>query len=207
MNKLKKKNLILALLLGGVLATVGFALWVHPFLAVTHRIPADVLVVEGWVPEEVLQEAAREFKTGRYSHVLVSGMQAEAAPAAALEHHATRAFKRLGELGVPGDQLLLCPSPYSTTHRTANTARGVRQKIVDAGLKPNGINLVSGGPHSRQSWLAYRRILADVSPVGVIAVRKGHYNPSAWWMSRQGLSWVLKDFAGWLKEFTIGPRS
>src|SRR5690349_12781713 len=36
----------------------------HPFLAVTHRVDAEVLVVEGWVHEYAIRYGAEEFKTG-----------------------------------------------------------------------------------------------------------------------------------------------
>ena len=198
----RTKIVLLTLLAAGVLATVMFALWVHPFLSVVRPIDADVLVVEGWVPDEVVPGAVTEFKTGRYSHVFVSGMQQPGG-----DEPGGRVARRLRELGVPANAIHRAPSPFADYHRTANTARGVRQKITELNLKPKGINLVSGGPHSRQSWIAYQRVMRDVSPVGIIAVRKGHYNPSAWWMSKQGLSWVLKDFLGWAKECLVGPRS
>ena len=47
-----------ALLLMGGLIFKG----IYPFLAITHRVKADVLVVEGWVHEYAIQSAVEEFK-------------------------------------------------------------------------------------------------------------------------------------------------
>lgn len=198
-----KKKVLLGLGGAAVALLLVFALWVHPFLAPVQPVTGNVLVVEGWVPDEVLVGTVPQFQAGRYSHVLVSRMIMEGQPDA----NARRAYLRLRELGIPEHMLHDAPSPFTHYNRTAATARGVRAKLAELKLQPTGINLISGGPHSRQSWLAYRRMLEDVAPVGVIAIRKGHYNPSAWWTSKQGLSWVLKDFAGYLKEWVMGPRS
>ena len=52
-----------ALLFGGV----------YPFLSTTHRVKADILVVEGWVHEYAIQAAVDEFKSGSYKRVFTTG--------------------------------------------------------------------------------------------------------------------------------------
>jgi hypothetical protein len=44
-------------------------------------------------------------------------------------------------------------------------------------------------------------------PVGIISIPKNNYPASRWWLSRQGLIWVPKDFLAWLKEVIFGLRS
>src|SRR5438105_12732233 len=45
-------------------------LWlVHPFLAVTHRVGGNVLVLEGWVHQFGIVAAVGEFKTGAYPKI------------------------------------------------------------------------------------------------------------------------------------------
>ena len=36
------------------------------FLALTHRLPAEVLVVEGWIGREGVRAAVDEFERGSY---------------------------------------------------------------------------------------------------------------------------------------------
>ena len=45
---------------------------VHPFLAVTHRANAKILVVEGWIDEYAIRAGADEFKTGDYEHIITT---------------------------------------------------------------------------------------------------------------------------------------
>lgn len=45
----------------------------YEFMAPTRRIPASVLVVEGWLPEYALEEAIEEFRQGGYQTILTTG--------------------------------------------------------------------------------------------------------------------------------------
>ncbi len=46
---------------------------IHPFLAQTHRVDTEVLVVEGWLPNYALEMAAEEFKKNKYQVLLTIG--------------------------------------------------------------------------------------------------------------------------------------
>ena len=63
----------LALLLAAVLLASFLLLTVHPFLAPTHRVDANILVVEGWVHDYVIRAAAKEFTDGAYQRVFSTG--------------------------------------------------------------------------------------------------------------------------------------
>src|SRR4051794_16995119 len=47
-----------------VLGTGGASSFLLPFLAVTSKTPARILVMEGWLHPDVVEVAAREFRTG-----------------------------------------------------------------------------------------------------------------------------------------------
>ncbi|MFM7438216.1 MAG: hypothetical protein ACKO2V_06360, partial [Snowella sp.] len=46
---------------------------IHPFLAVSQPIAAEVLIVEGWVDDLVLEGAITEFNRGNYQLLLTTG--------------------------------------------------------------------------------------------------------------------------------------
>src|SRR5579864_1551103 len=59
---------------GFVLAVILLALvfWkVHPFLAVTDRVPSDTLIIEGWSPPSTMKQAAAEFISGKYERAIL----------------------------------------------------------------------------------------------------------------------------------------
>src|SRR5207249_8135663 len=60
---------ISALLLVGALIFES----VYPFLATTHRVNANILVVEGWIHEYAIRAAVKEFQSNHYQRVFTTG--------------------------------------------------------------------------------------------------------------------------------------
>ena len=60
------------LVAGLVIVAAGFLclLGIHPFLAVTRRVDARVLVVEGWVNPYAIGAAVKEFEAGHYERFI-----------------------------------------------------------------------------------------------------------------------------------------
>jgi hypothetical protein len=194
--------LIFSLILGLLaLGAVCYIMFVYDFLSVTKRVDADVLVVEGWVPRYVLPLAIAEYHRGGYSLILVSGL--EGGPEAGQTSRVseiTRTTSRLEGLGMAPGKVVACPAPFARWHRTAKSARAVREKIHELGLHPRGINVITDGTHARETWTAYRNMFGDETPVGIICTSREKPPPFRWWKSRQRLFWVTVDFFGWLKE-------
>lgn len=189
-------------------ALIAFVLFAHSFLAVTHRVDADILVVEGWIPGYMLPPATEEFKAGKYSLFFVSGLLSDpAAEKPTVVPEPVRTAARLAELGVPRDAIVTSPAPFARWRRTAKMADAVREKITALGLKPRGINIITAGPHARETWVAYQHAFGAEMPIGIISIPKNNYPADRWWLSRQGLIWVPKDFLAWLKEVIFGLRS
>jgi hypothetical protein len=46
---------------------------IHPFFAAVQPIAADALVIEGWVTDESLEDAAAEFRSRPYQYLLTTG--------------------------------------------------------------------------------------------------------------------------------------
>jgi hypothetical protein len=177
-------------------------LGLHPFLAVNAPVQADTVVVEGWVPTYVLDSAVVEIVRGKYKHVFVSGMEeikGEVGPAHVVRY--------LVAAGIDPTIIVAVPAPRVEWNRTSRMARAVRDRMLELGLKPQGVNVITLGPHGRQSRLAYSRILGAAVPVGVISVPKDDYDPSYWWLSGAGIKKTTKDFAGWLRELVLGLAS
>ncbi len=184
-----------------------FAAFVHPFLAITRRVDADVMVVEGWIPDYMFPAAAREFHERPYRLVLVSGMQNGPADPSDTAPYFAHAAAELKKAGVPANQIVECPAPFAKWLRTSKTARAVRAKAESLNPPPRGVNVVTAGPHARETWVAYDHAFGKDFPVGIVSVPKTDYPANRWWLSKRGLIWVTKDFAAWLKEVVFGLRS
>jgi len=53
-------------IMGLIIAMLLIIKNIHPFLAVNAPIKADILVVEGWLPDYAIKSAIAEFKKGEY---------------------------------------------------------------------------------------------------------------------------------------------
>ncbi|MBW4640730.1 MAG: hypothetical protein KME05_21390 [Gloeocapsa sp. UFS-A4-WI-NPMV-4B04] len=47
---------------------------IQPFLAISSPIKADILVVEGWLPDYALKPVLTEFKKGSYKRIVTTGI-------------------------------------------------------------------------------------------------------------------------------------
>ncbi len=78
---LRRRQCLVPTLRGWLLLALGCAALafvaargLHPFLAVTDPVPGGVLVVEGWVPDYMLEAAIAEFKRNHYAKLFVTGI-------------------------------------------------------------------------------------------------------------------------------------
>ena len=178
----------------------------HRFLAVTERAEgADILVVEEWMPAVVAQAAAREFETGQYSLLLISGLREQTDEEHSSNHsRKSSMFRRLVSLGVPESRILECYAPLTEVHRSAAMAGAVKSLIAEKGIAAKGLNVMAPATHARKTWLVHRRALSPGIPVGIVAVLPGNYNPDRWWLNSQSAKWVLTNYAGLLHEWVTG---
>ena len=57
-----------------MVGSIAFCVWqVHPFLAVTKSVDADLLVVEGWIPDYALKECLAFSRSHSSKQILTVG--------------------------------------------------------------------------------------------------------------------------------------
>lgn len=170
-----------------------FGLSIYPFLRVSQPIDAEVMVVEGWVRDEVIEGAIAEFQAKNYRLMITTGDElgrgkylseydtfAEVAAATAIA------------LGLDSKQVVAVPNINVALNRTAASAEAVKQWLMASELKVSAINLYSYDVHTRRSWLVFRRILEPEIKVGAIAFPSYYYGRS-WWQTSQGVKSVILE--------------
>jgi hypothetical protein len=186
-------------LLLGVVLLIALGLWcVHPFLATTDRIDTQFLVVEGWVPNYVLEESITEFRTKPYRLMftvgcdILNGVNVEAG-----DNHATYALTRLRWLGMDRKLVQPVPSPTQYRNRTYASALALRQWIELHKAGVTSFNLMTVGVHARRSQLLFQKAFGDRVRVGIIAVPDREYDPRRWWQYSEGVKEVISEGAGY----------
>jgi hypothetical protein len=182
------------------LVIVLFVFRIYPFLAVTERQPsADCLVVEGWVPADILKEACVEFHSGGYRKLLVSGCVAlnEWTDKPDLTYAELGAAK-LRRLGLANE--LIQPIPCLVQHkdRTYSSALAVKQWLAEHDLHPKQINVVTDGAHARRSRLLFQKAFGQEAKVGIIAVPDPQFDPDHWWQTSEGFREVVGETIAYL---------
>jgi uncharacterized SAM-binding protein YcdF (DUF218 family) len=190
-------RLILAflLLLVGALLLKG----VYPFLATTHRVDADVLVVEGWVHEYAIRAAVQEFQSSSYQRVFATGGPVEGHGGYINDYNtwASVGADRLRKSGLPNESLEMVPSRVMERDRTYSSAVALRNWFHEHNMPVGGINVVTEDVHARRTRLLFEKALGDVV-VGVIAVPNPDYDSRHWWRYSAGVKDVISETAAYM---------
>ncbi len=189
---------IVTILVSAILLIFGITN-VQPFLAVTSPINADILVVEGWIPDYALKEAVNEFESGAYRLIITTGIPLETGSyLVEYKNFALLAAARLKKLGLSPEKVIAVAAPAKVKDRTYAGAVAVREWLSKTNIKLESINLYSYDVHTRRSWLLFKKALAPHVKVGGIASKTLDYDPKSWWKSSAGVRSVLDEFIAYL---------
>jgi uncharacterized SAM-binding protein YcdF (DUF218 family) len=174
-----------ALLLIGALLLKG----VYPFLATTHRVDADVLVVEGWVHEYAIQAAVDEFRSGFYRRVFTTGGPVEGTGGYTNDYNTSASVgaELLRKNGLASGTVQMVPSHAMNHDRTYGSAVALRRWLRDDDVQVRGVNVVTENTHARRSWLLFQKAFGGSVKVGIIAARNPDYEPERWWSCSEGV--------------------
>jgi hypothetical protein len=190
--------LLAAVALAGLCALHG----VYRFLAVNDPADARVLVVEGWLGRQELDEAIAAFRKGRYERIVTTGgplhSWSESSPDLTYAHKAAAYLKRHGAVPISA-----APSPPTHQDRTYNSAIMVREWARGSGIEIKKIDVVSRGPHTRRSRVLYEAAFGPDVQVGVLAIAPQDYSEARWWRTSTGAREVAEQALGflWVKLF------
>jgi uncharacterized SAM-binding protein YcdF (DUF218 family) len=166
-----------------------FLFRIYPFLAVTHRVDTNILVVEGWVHKHAIQAAADEFRRGSYRHVYTTGgpvvgiggyindAQTSASVGAAL----------LKNAGLPPEVVQMVPSRVMDRDRTYGSAVALREWFREHNVAVQSVNVVTENAHARRTRLLFGKALGKNVAVGIIAVPNPDYDKGRWWRYSEGV--------------------
>jgi uncharacterized SAM-binding protein YcdF (DUF218 family) len=187
----------LSLTVAGAVLIIVVLLTLDPFLSPTHPSGAEILVVEGWIPDYALDSAAALFRRSSYSRIVVTGGVLE--QGSYLKEYRTYAdlgAATLRTIGIPDSQVIAVPAPFSRKDRTYVSARAFEPWIKAHGI--SSFDLCSLGAHSRRSRYLFQKAVGDGIPAGIISLEDAGYNPKKWWASSLGFRTVTGELIAYL---------
>jgi uncharacterized SAM-binding protein YcdF (DUF218 family) len=195
-------RLILALILASALLLVGALVLkgVYPFLATTHRVNANILVVEGWIHEYAIRAALKEFQSNHYARIFTTGGPVEGTGGYINDYctSASVGADLLKKWGLPDERLQMVPSRVMDRDRTYGSAVALRNWFRDHNMAVSGIDVVTEDLHARRTRLLFQKALGDKLTVGVIAIANPDYDAKRWWRYSEGLKNVLGETAAYV---------
>src|SRR6266853_3155750 len=185
----------LIVLAGVILASSAFLLRVYPFLAVTHRVDTNVLVVEGWIHEYAIRAALKEFQSKSYERVFTTGGPVEGTGGYINDYQTSASVGAdlLRKSGLANESLQMVPSRVMDRDRTYGSAVALRNWFREHNMPVRSINVVTEDVHARRTCLLFQKALGHNVAVGVIAVPNPDYDPSHWWRYSEGVKDVLSE--------------
>jgi uncharacterized SAM-binding protein YcdF (DUF218 family) len=190
-------------------------LGVYPFLAITQRVNADVLVVEGWIHPYTADVGVEEFKTHSYHLVLTTGgpVVGKGGYINDYQTSASVGADLLKKAGIPAEVVQMVPSHVIGRDRTFSSAVALRDWLREHNLQVRAINILTEGAHARRTRLLFKRALGPNVAVGVIAVRSPDFDQKRWWYYSEGVEDVVEQGIGYLYaisffqvEETVAPK-
>jgi uncharacterized SAM-binding protein YcdF (DUF218 family) len=194
-----------SLLIAAVLLSLA-AWWFtygESFLALTRRLPADVLVVEGWIGREGIRAAVAEFEHHGYHYIVATGGLTSGRWEDKPESYAKMAAAEMIRLGVPNERIIVATPEYTERRRTFESAVAVWWALRDAGIQSKTVNVFTSGAHARRSGLVFAKVDSPSTAVGVIAWIPPEYKAEPWWRSSDRSRELLGETAGYLYELLL----
>jgi DUF218 domain len=170
------------------------------YLSATRRVPADILVVEGWIGRKGIRAAVHEFERGGYRYIVASGGLTSGRWEDEPSSYAEMAAKEMIRSGVPKERLVVATSENTESHRTFESAVAVWRALRDAGIKSRALDVFTIGPHARRSATVFGKVNSDGAKVGVIGWLPPEYKTEPWWRSSERSRELLDETVGYIYE-------
>lgn len=185
-----------------VCLAVIFLVWVrtiHHFLAVNKPVDTHIRIIEGYVPDFVLSNLAKEAKNNQELLLICAGLPIEKSTfCEPYDNQAEYNAAALLYFGADSVQVISVPAPFTNKDRTYTTALAAMEKLREKGYISGKINIVCFGTHARRSWYIYRKTFKNDWKVGVCSYSNNTYSPELWWHTSEGARDVVYEMFAYL---------
>jgi len=198
----------LIVLAGVSLTFYVFLSGIYPFLAVTHRVNSNILVVEGWIHEYAIRAAVEEFQSNSYERVFTTGGPVVGIGGYINDYQTSASVgaELLKKDGLANEFVQMVPSRVMDRDRTYGSAVALRNWFREHNMPVHSINVVTEDLHTRRTRLLFKKALGHDVAVGVIAVANPDYDSTHWWRYSEGVKDVFSEGAAYLyAKFLFNP--
>ena len=172
---------------------------IYPFLSTNKPVKAEILVVEGWLPDYAFKDAVNEYNSHNYKFIVTSG--GPLLKGYYLSNYKT--YARLGkqtliQLGVDEKKIIELPVKYVEKDRTYASAIVLKQWLEKNNQNIKSINVFTLGSHARRTLLLYNAAFDSKVIIGVYADNNKDFKNDKWWTTSQGVRTVTGNFIAYI---------
>ena len=171
------------------------------YLAQQQSIKAPILIIEGWISDQALNEAIGHYKTAGYRIIITTGGLIKTRNSTKHKTYADLAAAYLRKNSLNNCNIKSLPTPESAQNRTFLSAVIVRDWLQKQNIKTKQINIYSQGVHARRTKALYQMAFGEKYKIGINAAKTKVYKLDNWWKSSAGAKAVIIETIGliWVK--------
>jgi len=188
----------LLLLLLIILPNLYLFTHLYKILAPVAREKTDILVLEGFISDDVMEIAMKEFKDRHYKLLITTGTPLEWGHLLVeYDNTARLAASSLLKLGFDSAKLVIVGTKEIMNDRTYNSALELKTWLRKNRPAVKAINLMTMSVHGARSRMMFQEALGDTIKVGIISVRNSYYDSHNWWKSSKGFRETMNETIGY----------
>ncbi len=183
---------LVALIIGFIWLTLQ---GIYPFLSRTKKPVSDILVVEGWLPDNGLREAIDYYRANGYKRMIITGIPITqwtyTSPHTNMADASAETMRRM----LFRDTIYTVSIPSNIYRdRTYATAVALKMRFEEWGLPSNqSFDLYSMGAHARRSWNMFRKAFPQTA-IGLLVATDMSFDPKTWYKTSRGFRTVFSEW-------------
>ncbi|MEN8254069.1 MAG: ElyC/SanA/YdcF family protein [Verrucomicrobiota bacterium] len=178
-----------------VAAFIGLMANLYPFLAPDKPPHKGLFVIEGWIHDFALDEAARMYESGNYSQIVCTGVPIETGSyIQTFKSYPEMTAARLRKFGIDPSEIVMAISEDNRKDRTYAAAVALREAFIAYNMGETNLHLVTTGPHGRRSRMLFQKALGPDYAIGVTCLEESSYDAEDWYKCSEGVRSVIGEF-------------
>lgn len=204
MRFFKKKTVYVPSLSGALLLFLMafFVAWLmleltYPFLAKEVQPESEILVVEGWIPDQGVRNAINYYHEKGYRKMIVTGVPITqwtyTSPHTNMADATAETMRRM----YFRDSIYTVSIPSSVLRdRTYATAVALKMWMKETNIENTSFDLYSMGAHARRSHLMFKKVFPN-QKIGLIADTDPSFVAAKWYRSSRGFRTVFGELVSY----------
>jgi hypothetical protein len=182
-----------------------FTAYIHDFLSPNLPIAAQILVIEGWLPDDALKKAAEHIAQTPYELIITTGGPLDHGSFLSdYETYANLARETLIKLLNRYDITAVAHTAVNKD-RTYASALAFKKWLNNNRINLVKVNVVSQEAHGRRSQYLFQKALGRDYSVGIISIAHSDYEVDRWWASSEGFKTVIEESIAYLYTLVVFP--